>query len=491
MSLFDFLFNKPEDVPEFGPFDLRFPLLRLSENDFWTIGDACEGTQVFGSTGSGKTSGSGRTMAKRFLETGFGGLVLTTKPDERALWEQYCKETGCLDYLMVVSPQEKYTFNFMDYELNRPGFGAGLTENLVNLFYNVLEIADRSKGNSSDPYWERTLKQLLRNTVDLITISTGRISLMEMYEVIISAPHDFEELGSKEWQESSFCFQLIKEGEDIDKSQSKKLDFEFTARYWLNEFPSLAEKTRSIIVSSFTSMADCFLRGVLRDMFCTTTNILPEFTHEGAIILLDLPVKEYGELGQYAQVLFKYVWQQSAERRDVRQNPRPVFLWVDEAQYFITSYDQKFQTTARSSRACTVYLSQNLPNYYAAMGGANARDKTDSFLGNLQTKIFHANGDSVTNAWAAELLAKTWQYRKSVNNSVSKDSSHFFPEVTGIQESHSLSESLEYQVLPHMFTTLRKGGFQNNLEVDAIIFQGGRIWRHTGKNYIVTSFSQT
>jgi hypothetical protein len=380
----------------------------------------------------------------------------------------------------------------MDYELNRSGHGAGLTENMVNLFYTVLEIADRNKGqdSSGDPYWERTLKQLLRNTVDLITIARGRISLMDMYEVIISAPRGFEELENRDWQNNSYCFQLIKEAENANKSQSKKLDFEFTARYWLSEFPGLAEKTRSIIVSSFTSMSDCFLRGILRDLFCTTTNIFPEMTHEGAIILLDLPIKEFSELGQYAQVLFKYIWQQATERRDVTKNPRPVFLWADESQYFITSYDQKFQTTARSSRACTVYLTQNLPNYLAALGGVNARAKTDSFLGNLQTKIFHANGDSVTNTWAADLISKTWQYRTSYNKSVSKDDGSFFPEVTGRQESINTSESLEYQVLPHLFTTLRKGGHANKLMVDATIFQGGRLWNHTGKNYIISSFSQ-
>ena len=39
------------------------------------------GFQIFGGTGSGKTSGSGSFIASAMLASGFGGLVLTFKPD--------------------------------------------------------------------------------------------------------------------------------------------------------------------------------------------------------------------------------------------------------------------------------------------------------------------------------------------------------------------------------------------------------------------------
>lgn len=32
------------------------------------------------------------------LRAGFSGIVLTAKPDERALWERYCAETGRSNY---------------------------------------------------------------------------------------------------------------------------------------------------------------------------------------------------------------------------------------------------------------------------------------------------------------------------------------------------------------------------------------------------------
>lgn len=472
-----------------SPYDLENPLIYFSKNDPWRIKDACEGTQIFGATGSGKTSGSGQAIAKSFLQSGFGGLVLTAKPDERTLWEKYARETGRSDSLIVFSSANKWRFNFLDYELRRPGLGAGMTENLVTLFCTVLEIAERKQGASGgESYWQRTLKQLLRNAIDLVTIANGTVSLPELYEVITSAPQSAGEVRSEAWQNNSLCFSYITAGEGKAKGTARQNDFDLTARYWLNEFPNLADRTRSIIVSTFTSMADCFLRGTLRELFCTTTNVVPELSFEGAVIILDLPIKEFSELGQFAQVLFKLIWQRAVERRNVIEKPRPVFLWADESQYFVSSYDIQFQTTARSSKACTVYLTQNLPNYYAMLGGERAKAETDSLMGNFQTKIFHANGDHITNTWAADLFSKTMQFKANASaSSPNAMQDPFNPEGS---TSSGGSQALEWEVLPHEFTTLRKGGHENGLCVDSVIFQGGRIWRATDKNHIKTTFSQ-
>ena len=58
--------------------DLDHALLAFSEDprDFWTVRDAVRGTQIFGGIGSGKSSGSGKTLALSFLKSGFGGIIL-------------------------------------------------------------------------------------------------------------------------------------------------------------------------------------------------------------------------------------------------------------------------------------------------------------------------------------------------------------------------------------------------------------------------------
>ena len=239
---------------------------------------------------------------------------------------------------------------------------------------------------------------------------------------------------------------------------------------------------------------------MLRTLFCTDLTFKPEDTFAGKIIVLNLPVKEYNELGQFAQVLFKFVWQRAVERRipprigrkQAEATIRPVFLWADESQFFVNSYDALFQSTARSSRACTVYLTQNLPSYFAAFSGPNSRSEVEAFIGNLQTKIFHANGDPTTNNWAADSIGRTrqMQYYGGLSEAVARASG------PGINQSAGGSQVFEYLIQPQEFTMLRTGGPECDMQVDGIIFQGGRRWVVQGRdkpktqNFIRHTFRQ-
>src|SRR5262249_7454836 len=134
-----------------------------------------------------------------------------------------------------------------------------------------------------------------------------------------------------------------------------------------------------------------------------------EDTFAGKLILLNLPVKEFGEVGRFAQILFKTVWQRAVERRG--SHGVPVFLWADEAQFFVTRYDMLFQQTARSSRAATVYLTQSVVNFRAAQdANHDATAISESLLGNLQTKVFHANACPTTNEYAERLFGQELRY---------------------------------------------------------------------------------
>ena len=468
--------------------------------NYWCLKDAFEGVQIFGGTGSGKSSGSGQAIARAFVESNMGGLVLTAKADEVLAWKSYAKAAGRETELLIVGPNAPHRFNFLRYELKRPGTGAGHTENLVNLFCSVLEAAERKQGQGGgqDAYWQRTLKQLLRNAIDLAVIALDDIDLPSLYRIITSAPRSTDEAENPDWQKKSACYALLEVAAGKTKDAGRASDLELTRDFWLREFPNLAPETRSVIVSTFTSMADCFLRGMLRDLFCTDLTFTPEDTFAGKIIIMNLPVKEFNELGQFAQVLFKFIWQRAVERRisagtsreAAQAAARPVFLWADESQFFVNSYDALFQSTARSSRACTVYLTQNLPSYFSAFGGSNARSDAESFLGNLQTKIFHANGDPTTNNWAADSIGKTRQaqFYGGLSEALAKGGA--------TNQSAGGSMFVEYVVQPQEFTMLRTGGEESDLKVDSIIFQGGRRWVGTRKgeavaqNYIRPQFPQ-
>lgn len=485
------LFGNPSPSPSpspaparpVDPFDLDTPLLALSPADAWRIRDACEGTQVFGAIGSGKTSGSGAAIAKAFLSHGFGGLVLCAKPEERRLWEQYATQTGRTSSLVVFSPTQPWRFNFLDYELRRQGSGGGQTENLVRLFSSVTEIVEGKQGVASggDPFWERAGQELIRNAVDLLALAGESLTLAHLLDFVTSAPQTPAQVGDSKWRQG-YCARCVRAAEQRPLSPREQHDLATASRYWLQSYPVLADRTRSGVVAHVTSVADVLLHGIAWDLLATETNIVPEVTYKnGAVIVLDLSVQEYDRLGRIVQGIWKLMFQRAILRRDAVADPRPVFLWADEAQNFISSFDYQYQAVARSARACTVYLSQNINNYYSVLG-AQGRDEANALLGNFQTKIFHANGDHATNTYAADLIAQDWTMTTSINRNT-QDSGQG-------SRGGGFSESVQYKILPGEFSKLRKGGPANNLEVDAVVFQGGRVWEATGDTYLPTVFKQ-
>lgn len=468
-------------------FSLDRAIHSFNDDEPFTIGNACEGVQIFGGIGSGKTSGSGEAIARAFLNAGFGGLVLCAKKDVLEDWKRYARETGRTNHVLVFDATGDFVFPFLQYEIERKGEGAGYTENLVRLFTAVYEAIDRSvSGEGDDPYWARAMQQLLRNAIDLCMIARGTVSVPQIRDIILSAPISTAQIDTDEWKAKSLCWKLLLEGHAKDLDKWVKHDFDSTASFWLEEYPNLAERTRSSILSTLTTMMDIFLRRPFRRLFCEQPEdrkkiAYPELTHRGVIIVLNLPVKEFGDAGRAAQVVYKYLWQQAVERRAVTNETIPVFLWVDEAQNFVTEYDMQFQATARSTRACTVYLTQNLPNYYAEMGGgAQSKYKVDSLIGNLQTKIWHANSDPMTNEHAAETIGRSWHTRQTSGESFGAD---YF------NVSSGKNESFDYDVPPQAFTRLRKGGKLNSRIVEAIIFQNGRMWKN-GKTHLLAQFKQ-
>lgn len=468
-------------------FPLDRPLYHFNGTEPFTLADACEGVQIFGGIGSGKTSGSGAALARAYLNAGFGGLVLTAKKDVLDEWKAYAAETGREKQLLVFDASGKFVFPFLQYEVERDGEGAGYTENLVRLFTTIYEAMDRGQAiGGKDPFWPRAMQQLLRNSIDLCLMARGTVSISLLRDVILSAPQTSEEVDDASWRAKSECWKLLYEihGKKLDRW--KQLDFNTITSYWLEEFARLPHKTRMSVISTLTTMMDIFLRSPFRQLFAEPpddprTIAYPDLTHRGAIIVMHLPVKEFAEAGRAVQVAYKYIWQQAAERRKIIPGKTiPIFLWADEAQNFVTDYDMHFQATARSSMACTVYLTQNMPNYYAELGGEAGKNRVDSLVGNLQTKIFHANSDHVTNEFASNTIAKAWLTKTDETYSINQG---------GFSFSEANRSVFEYDVIPQKFTTLKKGGWANDRLVEGIVFQNGRRWRN-GKTHLLAGFKQ-
>jgi hypothetical protein len=486
--------NRPQDgrtrlsVPASAKptFDLDQPVLRFAEtDDAWSLRHACENAQIFGRIGSGKTSGSGLHIAKSFLRSGFGGLVLTAKPDELAFWVDLCRRTGRLNSLIVVDADGKAAFNFMDYELRRGGAGAGNISNIAKLLTQIAELDRPSgQGGANEQFWQSNLERLIANALQVSVAVDGKASLDRIEELIRSSPKTRQEAEDPQWCAGSALYQALDRLDGMTETlpESDYFDSRRAVDYWLHEFPGMDERTRSNIIATFEAVADNFLRGDTRRLFCTTTTIVPEMTHLGHIIIVNLPTAEHGPFGRMAQVLLKYVWQRATLRRigKVNHNTRPVFLWADESQEFVTSADADFLNQGRAALACVVYLTQSLPNYHAKIGKA----ATDSLLGSFNTKFFHSLACAETAQYAAELIARDRRYTIGYSEGASSGLEIAQPNI-------NYSESMDYQLHSRDFYNLRSGGPANDSNVDAVIVQGGRVWRPSGKNFLHWSMRQT
>lgn len=481
---------------------LNLPLIDFSGSE-WTVRNAVEGVQIFGGIGSGKTSGSGRFLALKYLCAGFGGLVLTVKPDESALWEKYCALAGRSDDLVIVEPGRANAFNFLEYES-----ADGDTTNIVQVLKTVIRAGEeKASGANQDPFWESALDMLIFHVIDLCKLAYGRVTVRQMYDIVQSLPkQETRESGQdtafrralkaamanvdaqvSAWESERSADELEALNHDRSGYEAAVCDavpdarlFRFLEQFFFETFGKLSEKTRSVIDFSFSGFLFELLRDPVYSLFChQPSSFTPEDCLEGKIIVLNLPVKLYHKIGRDCQILFKYIWQRAMEKRRVERDSRPVFLWADEAQNFLHEYDAEYQATARSSLIATVYLSQNLPNYHANMGGVRSEFRVKSFLGTLATKIFHANADIETNRYASELIGDgVWEQKGSSITIADKASA-----------SKSKQVTMDRIIRPEAFPMLKTGGGRNKCLVSAYVhFQGNVL--NDGESFVKMAFDQ-
>lgn len=522
--------------------DLNIPLLKLSGEDNFTLADACAGVHIFGGIGSGKTSGSGRMLAGAYLRAGMGFCITAVKPDEITLWQGNVTEHGRKSSLALFTEDEG--FNFIAYLLAQQGMeGIGT---VVECFMYILEAAKRASPTASqrggEAFWEDSTRQVLRYAIPVLYSATGTLSISDLIRFISTAPTQLKDVTDPEWQKSSFMYQVIEVASHSPKIPMKTALLHDTLIYWAEQFPAIPSKTLGNIVASVTTTLDRFKHGRLNRIFCGRTTIVPELTFHGAIILLAMPTLTWGEDGIIAQQLFKYMWQRAVlSRNSLPQihRERPVCLWSDESQVTVSSYDAEFQSICRGSRACTVYLTQSLPTYYAKMGGDNPRDATHALVGKCNTHIYHSNACPETNEYASRMIGKVMKRRgnfsagtsKSINEGMttgasenvgySSNSGHSSSSPLGFgananfnsggghnsgsgsnwgsnrgrgtseNVSQGYSESMESAIEAGDFArSLKNGGKQNRHLVTGIWFQAGRVFKATGTNFMLEAFKQ-
>jgi TraM recognition site of TraD and TraG/Type IV secretory system Conjugative DNA transfer len=477
----------------------------------FTVRNALENIQVFGGIGSGKSSGSGKLLATKYLEKGWGGLVLTCKNNERDEWIEYAKQTGRENDLFILEPNGHHRFNFLSY-LSLQTNGRALTDNIVDVLKTVIEATQEKTGSGgNDEFWSNALDQVLSHSIELLKMAYGRVTIEELYELTQALPKEGKKIAPENDEEPSAFYTAYMKvrkplidginkwekalGEEIlayyhetgmysvelNKLFPDARPFKYLDEFFMTTYRTLTSKTRSIVDFNVSGFFFRLLKEPVFSLFCDgISTIKPELCTRGKIILINLPTKEFSKAGRDVQILFKYIWQKAMESREINDYTKPVFLFVDESQEFLHEYDADFQATARSCRIANVYLSQNINNYYAVMGGHKSEYKVKALLGTFGTKFFHANADIETNKYSSDLLGDT--YKEISTESVTMSGDNF-------SKTNNKSIELEKVLRPEEFSSFATGGEPNNFKVQAIMYRQGNTMAN-GLNYLKVSFDQ-
>jgi hypothetical protein len=483
------MFPMTNTLPDFHP---QTVLRDWGNGQAFHLSDALTGVCCFGATGSGKSSGVAKHIAYGYLANDFGGLVLCAKNEERRQWQKWAADCGRTDDLVIFDASAKYRFNFMDWEASQSGGGGGFTINIVGLLDEIGKaVSGRSNhGGGDHKYWEDALHNLNMNLVDLPVLAGLQVSLPLLRSIASTAALSLAQVEDAKWRENSVCAKILQEADAaIRKADGEtQADFEESRTYWMQDFPALSDRTRSSIMLGFTILIRPLVTRPLRALFSSSTNVKPEDTFNGKIIIVDLPVQDYRLAGRVANLAWKHCFQVAVMRRTPPIAPdaylRPVFLWADEAQNFITEQDSEYQAVARSAGGCTVYLTQNRESYRRVLGNADA---VDSLLGNLQAKFFCQNSGE-TNEWAAKLLGERWLHVNSTNVGQSESDKDNQSASSGVTRS----EQRRYFVEPSRFTTLKRGGATHNFQVETIVYNGGHRFPSSSESlpYKLLTFNQ-
>jgi len=483
-------------------------LLTLNGTDRFTVRDSWNGIHVFGAIGSGKTSGAGRAIAGAYLRAGYGGLVLCAKPEEVELWKSYCKEHG-READMIIFDKSRH-FNFLSYIFAVKGAeGANAATDVLMKILKAADLAaGQGQGKEGEAFWVKTTRECLLNAITVLYSAIGTVTIESIVQFVTSMPTAAPKPEDAGKPVINYALDRLNRCKEKPVHKLPAHSLKRVRNYWLRQFIAMPEKTRGSIVTSVTAELNRFTDGILRECFTTTTDIVPELVFNGSIIIMGFPALTYQEEGIVAQGLFKLMFQRAVESRNglaQQFQERPLFLYADEAQYFVSTYDDTFLSTCRGSKCATVYLTQSLPTYVAQLG-RDKEDAVDGFVGKFTSKVFHLNACPKTNRYAAELIGKGLKLHKTSSRTVTSgvqtnrggtqnSVNHGYNQSEGSNETSGVNEQMGYFLEPVFFaTSLLTGSPVNNFLVTAVWFKAGGNFSEpipqTNSNTLLVTFRQ-
>lgn len=423
---------------------------------------------VFGTSGSGKTSGGHDHILLAMMEKGYGLLGLCAKPEEGERLLKLAGKSRRGEDVIHMKLGGEHRFNFLDY---LKGGGAPA---VVAAFE---QISEALSGNSKKNEWTMAASQLLSNLVELFLLAGKPL---EMSQLRLAS-------GDMGMQKALLPIAMDR----VNGYPEKIHSFTMLSSYFTQEWANMGEKTRASVLMSLTPALNPFCAGPMHTLFSTDSTFSPRDLRHGKIIIVDIPaVGEQAVYGRAAGVIMKYMTQMMVEtyfggaKVSTDSTNRPVCILADECQYFNVSKDAEYVTTARSLRGGLFYLTQDINNFWRR-GGDTVKAETATLLSNIHgVRLMHQNEDKDTYEWFMSILGKEWKAK--IGQSANFDSA------VGMGHGGA-SLSMDYQNLlsqRDFQLGLARGGPKYKFVVTGILQQAGRSFGKDEKLFKQVAFPQ-
>lgn len=383
---------------------------------------------VIGRTGTGKTSGILRPLAKQWLSATDGGLLIMDGKGE--LPAEFQQE----DYTLIAPGRAKLAL-----------ISGLLSEDVVDVISNLAT-------GKEDQFWKTSGETLLRNAAVLLEFSPLRDE----------NPQDFgwsifnisRAINNLDYRSS-----LIEGYEAGLTSHDVEVAFVSAAiTYFLSVFPTMPENTRGGIVQTVNSWMAPLLghRELAEWARCTESDVDPADVLKGAKMGILCPAYLYGAAGPAISALVKARIYRAIRQRgsswSANADQRQVLLLIDEAQEVLGRADTDMLPVARSLGLVVVAGTQSVEAVECRLGTAAA---TRAFLANFRSfASFMASPASME--WVSEQLGETFRAD--------------FSDISGFALTHTAAalNSVGYYAADQSQKEMSDLDYKGNMETDAM-----------------------
>jgi hypothetical protein len=469
-------------------------ILNLSDRDSLSVRSLVQGgVLITGGLGQGKSSTSLRQICLGALRAGLGAVFTTVKSSDTADYLALIKAAGREKDVTVLSVESGLRFDPLAYQWNT-GRGAKNVEGIIEFFDTLLSLGKPNLGASNERFWDLAAQQAMRHAIHLIRLAKAPLSIVNVAKAIQSYPKETGEEDTPEWANKSFTASLIKTIEDrqSELSETDWQDLKVATEFIFGTWPAYDPRPRGSIEMTFLGMADRFLFSPWREMFSSGAyDFTPEqITHEHKILIIDIPVLQYGrDTSRLMQLIVKLTCQRSWISHAYEPGCcNGALLVQDEFQTLFSKFETHFVQVCRYSAIIPLYATQTILNVAEEMGEQQPGPKSKAFLNNLSIKIAHNSaGCPDTCQYLADTIGKEYRYLDGFNAGESGQRAH-----TGFSGQKHLAHIVE----PIEFTRLMAPDGENPC-AEAIVYRAGKAFEVTktdanprGRNYLKVTFTR-